>query len=169
MDKRSFKENIQYWYQFNQSKIPMYIMMLGVFFFTAFLDFEVQGTEIKLLSHIAAIQKFINTTQGNLAGFYLFAMFMVSLISLANVIGFAKTQSKFHAIFMTGLTALQVFLNVSYHRVFINETMIRTDYVIDKIASFSYSILYVGSVFFVIATILAWFYVDFHYVKEKEE
>ncbi|MCK7488641.1 MAG: hypothetical protein MZU97_26440 [Bacillus subtilis] len=36
------------WYDYNKQSIPLYFVLVGAFFFTAFLDFEIQGTGIIL-------------------------------------------------------------------------------------------------------------------------
>lgn len=156
------------WYQYNKQKIPMIFMLFGAFFFTAFLDFEIQTTAIKLDSHIFAIRKFLNTPRNNLSSFYLFTVYLVAIIQVFNTAGFAKTRSKISLFLITGLTLLQSTVVFLYTSIFFHEQATRLDYTIDSVARFSYTVFIIGSCFFIIGTIFAWFYVNWNYVKEKE-
>jgi fatty acid desaturase len=158
------------WYSYNKQKIPMIFTLIGAFFFTAFLDFEVQGTKIKLESHIAALNKLTNTAQNNIAAFLLFVMYLVALIQLFNSFTFAKNRSPIVLYIMTVLTGLQVFVAFSYRKVFFDELMRRPDsYDISKATELAYTVSIIGAILFVIATVFAWIYVDWKYVKEKDE
>ncbi|MCR3905640.1 MAG: hypothetical protein NUK62_01235 [Tenericutes bacterium] len=157
------------WYSFNKQKIPMIFILIGVFFFTAFLDFEVQGTEFKLLSHIAAMQKFLNTPYNNLSAFYLFLLYLIALIQIFNTVSFAQKRSPFSLILITVLTTVQVAVTGLYTSIFFIEQANRLDYTIDSVARLAYSVTIIGSIFFIIGTVFAWFYVDWKYVKEKED
>jgi hypothetical protein len=156
------------WYSFNKQRIPMIFILLGVFFFTAFLDFEIQGTEIKLQSHIYAIQRFLNTPYNNLTAFFLFSMYLIALIQIFNGVTFAQKRSPFSLILLTVLSLIQSTLSGLYTFAFFNEQATRADYVIGEAAKIAYTTTIIGSIFFLIATIFAWFYVDWKYVKEKE-
>lgn len=156
------------WYSFNKQRIPLIFIFLGVFFFTAFLDFEIQGTNIKLLSHIYAMQRFLNTPYNNLTAFFLFSMYLIALIQIFNGVSFAQKRAPFSLILLTFLSLLQATLSGLYTYAFFNEQATRSDYVIDQAATIAYSTTIIGSVFFLIAAIFAWFYVDWKYVKEKE-
>jgi len=157
------------WYSFNKQKIPMNFTAFGTFFFTALIDFEVQGTSIKLVSHIAAIRKFLNTPYNNMSAFYLFAIYLIGVVQLFNSFSFSKKRSPFGLILMTFLTAVQIILVGLYTSIFFLEQATRTDYVIDSVARFSYTVFIIGAIFFLIGTIFAWFYVDWKYVKEIDE
>ncbi|MBE0700442.1 MAG: hypothetical protein IH571_02035, partial [Acholeplasmataceae bacterium] len=135
-------------------------------FFTAFLDFEVQGTGIILRSHIAAIQKFLNTPRNNLSAFYLFSLYLIALIQIANTMTFAKKRSPVGLFIITTLSVVQTVIAVLYTSVFFHEQATRLDYVIDAPARLSYSVMLIGSLFFLIGAFFAWFYVDWKYVKE---
>ncbi len=158
------------WYSYNKQKIPMIFTLIGAFFFTAFLDFEVQGTKIKLDSHIDALNKLTNTPQNNLAAFMLFVMYLVALIQLFNSFTFAKKRSPMLLYIMTVLTALQAFVAISYRQVFFDELSRRPDsYIISEATKLAYTVSIIGAILFIIATVFAWFYVDWKYVKEKDE
>lgn len=158
------------WYSYNKQKIPMIFTLFGAFFFTAFLDFTVQGTSIKLDSHIAALNKLTNTPQNNLAAFMLFTMYLVALIQLFNSFTFAKKRSPILLYIMTALTLLQGYVAISYRQVFYNELARRPDsYVISKATELAYTVSIIGAILFVIATVFAWIYVDWKYVKEVDE
>lgn len=156
------------WYDFNKQTIPLFFIVIGVFFFTAFLDFEIQGTNIILRSHISAIQKFLNTPRNNLSGFYLFSMYLIALIQLFNGVSYTKTRSKFTTILINFLSVLQAIIAILYTSNFFYEQATRVDYVIDQAATLAYTVSLIGAVFFVIASVLTWFYVNWHYVKEVD-
>ena len=156
------------WYQYNKQKIPMIVVIIGVIFFTGFLDFDVQGSSFALQSHIAAIQKFLNTPRNNLSAFYLFSLYLVALIQLANSVTFSKKRSPVGLFLFTFLTLYQVVVSILYTSIFFNEQATRADYTIDSMATLSFSVMIIGSVFFVIGTVFAWIYVDWKYVKEVE-
>jgi hypothetical protein len=157
------------WYAYNKQKIPMIFTLIGTFFFTALIDFEIQGTDIKLQSHIAAIRQFLNTPYNNMSAFYLFAIYLIGIVQLFNSFSFSKKRSPFGLILLTFLTVAQCVLVGLYTSIFFLEQATRDDYVIDSIARFSFTVFIVGAVFFVIGTIFAWFYVDWKYVKEIDE
>jgi TRAP-type mannitol/chloroaromatic compound transport system permease small subunit len=157
------------WYSFNFQKIPAIFITIGTIFFTAFIDFNIQGTDIVLQSHIAAIRKFLNTDLGNLSAFLLFLIYLVSILQMFNSIGYSKKRSPMSLFMLTGLTLLQVVSVGLYTYTFFREQTIRNDYVIDSVARFSYSVFIIGAVLFIIGTVFAWFYVDWKYVKQKEE
>lgn len=157
------------WYSFNYPKIPAIFISIGAIFFTAFLDFEIQGTDIKLESHISAIRKFLNTPLNNLSAFLLFLIYLVAILQMFNSFGYAKTRAGKSLIMLTALTVLQTVAVSLYTYIFFNEQANRLDYAIDNIARFSYTIFIIGTVLFLIGTIFAWLYVDWTYVKPKEE
>ena len=156
------------WYSFNKQKIPMIFIAIGTIFFTAFLDFEIQGTEIKLVSHIASIRLLLDTPLNNLAAFFMFSIYLISLIQLFNAFSFAKKQSPFGLILITVLTVIQAVVVGLYTNNFFVEQATRTDYVIPDFTKLSYTVFIIGTAFFILGTIFAWFYVNWKYVKEVE-
>jgi hypothetical protein len=154
------------WYSFNKQKIPMIFIAVGTLLFTAFLDFEVQGTDIKLVSHIASIRLLLDTPLNNLAAFFLFAIYMISLIQLFNAFTFAKKQSPFGLILLTFLTVVQAVLVSLYTNNFFVEQATRPGFVIQSFTKLSYGVFIAGTIFFIIGTVFAWFYVNWKYVKE---
>ncbi len=162
------KHKIRYWYSFNKQKIPMIFILIGTIFYTAFLDFEVQGTSIKLLSHIDALRYISDSVRNNIAAFLLFTMYLLSLLQLFNSIGFGKKRAPFTLILMTLITAIQVVSAFIYTQTFFLEQAARTDYTITPSAVTAYTVVIIGATLFVIGTVFAWFYVDWKYVKEKE-
>jgi hypothetical protein len=156
------------WYDYNKQSIPLYFVLIGAFFFTAFLDFEIQGTGIILESHIAAIRKFLNTPQNNLSAFYLFAMYLIALIQIFNASSFAKKRSPFSTILINILAILQAIIAVLYTAIFFNEQASRTDYVIDSVARLAYSVSLIGAAFFLVGAALTWLYTNWKYVREVD-
>lgn len=156
------------WYQYNKQKIPMIFTLIGAFFFTALLDFEIQTTSYKLESHIAAIRKFLDTPYNNLSAFYLFLMYLIAIIQVFNTASFGKTKSKISLFLITGLTVIQVATVSVYTSIFFREQATRLDYTITSVARFSYTVFIIGAIFFIIATVFAWFYVDWNYVKQED-
>ena len=157
------------WYSYNKQKIPMIFILIGTVFFTAFLDFEVQGTSFKLNSHIAALNKLGNNPQNNIAAFLLFSMYLIALIQLFNSFTFAKKRSPVLLYLMTALTILQGYLAVSYYQVFMAEAKRFPAYVFDEAARLATTVSFIGAILFIIATVFAWLYVDWKYVKEVDE
>ena len=162
------KEWFVYWYSFNKQKIPMIFVFIGTIMFTAFLDFEIQNTEIKLESHIYAIQQLTSSTQNNLTAVFLFLMYLLSVIQLFNAITFGKKQSPIILGALSLITVLQLVLSFSYRAAFVNEAATRTDYVIDSATRFAYTLNIAAALIFLVGTVFAWIYVDWKYVKEKE-
>lgn len=156
------------WYQYNKQKIPMIFILIGTVFFTGFLDFEIQTTDIKLESHIAAIRKFLDTPYNNLSAFYLFLMYLIAIIQVFNSASFAKTRSKIIMFLMTGLTVIQTLAVGLYTSIFFREQASRADYTIDSIARLSFTVFIIGASFFIVGTIFSWIYVNWKYVKQKE-
>ena len=166
--KAKAKHQFIYWYSFNKQKIPMIFILLGTFFFTAFLDFEIQGTSIKLLSHIDAIRDLSLSTRNNIAGFLLFTMYMASLLQVFNSFSFGKKRAPFTLYLMTFVTMIAVAATFVYAQTFFLEEIARPSYTITQSAITAMTTVIIGSVFFIIGTIFAWIYVDWKYVKEKE-
>ena len=51
VEHKQVKESaLKRWYSFNKQKIPMYFILLGTIFFTAFIDFNFQGTPLRFKS-----------------------------------------------------------------------------------------------------------------------
>ena len=162
------KHAFLHWYSFNKQKIPMILIFIGTILFTAFLDFEVQGSELKLESHIYAIQQLTSSTQNNLTAVFLFLMYLLSAIQLFNGITFGKKRSPVSLISLTIVTIVQLVLAFTYRAAFVTEQATRADYVIDSATRFAYSINIAGALIYVVATVFAWIYVDWKYVKEKD-
>lgn len=149
--------------------IPTIFMIVGGIFVTAFLDFNVQGTEMVLESHISAMRKLLDTTYGNLSALFLFIAYLIAIVQIFNATNFAKKRSPINLFLLTGLTVIQAVAVALYTNVYFVEETIRTDYVIDSVARFSYTVLIIGSIFTIIGTIFAWFYVNWGYVKQVED
>jgi hypothetical protein len=162
------KQSFKHWYSFNKQKIPMIFVLLGTIVFTGFLDFEVQNTEIKLVSHIYAIQQLTSSTRNNLTALTLFLMYLFSLIQSFNAITFGKKRSPVVLIIMTFITVIELVLAFSYRAAFIAEAAARADYVIDSATRLAYTLSILGAILFLVGTIFAWVYVDWKYVKEKD-
>jgi nucleoside recognition membrane protein YjiH len=156
------------WYEYSRQTIPLMFIVVATFFFTAFLDFQIQGTEYHLDSHIAAIRQFLDTPYNNLSAFYLFAIYLIAIVQFFNAATFAKKRAPVTLYLLTALTVLQVVLVVLYTSIFFVEQASRTDYLIDDVARFSYTVFQVGAAFLAAGTISAWFFVDWHYVKEPD-
>ncbi|MDY0075579.1 MAG: hypothetical protein WC992_03460 [Acholeplasmataceae bacterium] len=151
------------WYNYNKYSIPVIFTVIGTLIFTLFLDFRTAG--INFQSHITAINMLTN----RVVGFYLFAIYMISLIQLANSLSFKKKRSPLSLMLFTGLNIVQFVLVYLYVKVFHTEVLIRTDgYVIPPAGHLSITIMITGAIFYAIATIFAWFYVDWKYVKIEE-
>lgn len=151
------------WYNYNKYSIPVIFTTIGTLIFTLFLDFRTG--DINFQSHISAI----NVLTNQMIGFYLFCIYLIAIIQLFNSMAFARKRSPISLIFFTILNALQILLVYLYVNVFYNEVEIRPDnFVIPSFGIFSMNIMMTGAVFYIIATIFAWFYVDWKYVKIEE-
>ena len=151
------------WYNYNKYQIPVIFTVIGTLIFTLFLDFRTGSIDFK--SHISAI----NVVTNKEVGFYLFAIYMNALVQLANSISFSKKRSPISLYMFTLLNALQIYLVYLYVNVFYTEVLIRTDnFVIPSYGYFSMNIMITGAVFYFIATIFAWFYVDWKWVKIEQ-
>ena len=151
------------WYNYNKYQIPVIFTVIGTLIFTLFLDFRTGGVDFK--SHISAI----NVLTNRVVGFYLFAIYMIALVQLANSMSFAKKRSPIGLLMFTILNAVQILLVYLYVGVFHTEVLIRTDnFVIPSFGYFSMNVMIAGAVFYFIATIFAWFYVDWKYVKIED-
>ncbi|HOI84536.1 MAG TPA: hypothetical protein PLP48_00540 [Acholeplasmataceae bacterium] len=151
------------WYNYNKYSIPVILTVIGTLIFTMFLDFRTSG--INFESHITAINQLTN----KVVGFYLFAIYMIALVQLANVLSYKKKRSPLGLFFFTFMNALQCLLVYLYINVFYTEVQIRTDgYTIPSFGQFSINVMITGAIFYVLATLFAWFYVDWKYVKIEE-
>lgn len=165
--------DLKRWYSFNKQKIPLYFLLIAGIVFTAFLDFTVKRgvdeSPFVFASHLTAIQKFKSSPLANMSGFFLFTIYLVAIIQMFNGFTFAKKRAPMSLFLITGLTVAQIVLVSFYTYAFFAERASRTDYVIDAIAQRSYTIMIVGAVFMLLGAVSAWFYVDWHYVKEVED
>lgn len=162
--KQSFKR----WYSFNKEKIPMYFIIVGTIFFTAFLDFNVQKTPIKLQSHITAIQRLSSNTLNNLSAFFLFMAFLIAVIQAFNAITFAKKNNLFQVILMSGLMLIHLLIVGLYIFIFINEANTRNTYSIRQAEITAMVVFGLGLLFNLTGVIFAWQYVDYNYVSKDE-
>lgn len=151
------------WYNYNKYSIPVYFTVIGSLIFTLFLDFRTAGIDFR--SHISAINMLTN----RIVGFYLFAIYLIALVQIANSMSFSKKRSPVGLFMLTILNAVQVLLVYLYVNVFYTEVQIRTDgYQIPSFGHFSINVMIAGAVFYILATIFAWIYVDWKYVKIEE-
>lgn len=157
------------WYSYSKQTIPTIFILIGTIFITAFLDFNVQGTEVMLESHISAMRKLLNTEFGNMSSLFLFVAYLIAIVQVFNSSNFAKKRSPVGLFLLTGLTIVQAVTVGLYTTVYYVEETIRPDYVIDSVARFSFTVLIIGSAFTIVGTIFAWFYVNWGYVKQVED
>jgi len=162
------------WYSFNKQKIPMIFILIAGFVFTAFLDFKISRDiddlpAIEFQSHIHAIIQFVSSPLANMTGFLLFGIYLIAIIQMFNSFTFAKKRSPKGLGLITFLTLVQVVFVSLYTYAFFAETEYNPNFAIDEIAVRSYTIMITGAAFLVVGTVFAWFYVDWHYVKEIEE
>ena len=151
------------WYNYNKYSIPVIFTVIGTLIFTIFLDFRTGDIDFK--SHLTAINMLTN----DLVGFYLFAIYMIAIIQLANSLSFSKKRSPVGLALFTGMNVLQWILVYNYINAFYTEVEIRTDgYVIPSFGHFSINLMISGSILYVLATVFAWLYVDWKYVKIEE-
>jgi len=94
---------------------------------------------------------------------------MISLVQLANCLSFKKKRSPVSLFMFTILNAIQILLVYLYVNVFYTEVALRPDFTITPAGYFSMNIMMIGAAFYILATVFAWFYVDWKYVKIEEE
>ena len=94
---------------------------------------------------------------------------MIAMIQLANAIVYSKKRSPFGLALFTGLNVIQWIMVYSYDNAFYTEVAIRTDgYQIPSFGHFSINFMIAGAIFYVLATVFSWFYVDWKYVKIED-
>lgn len=162
-------EAFKRWYSFNKEKIPMYFFIVGTIFFTAFLDFNVQKTPIRLQSHITAIQRLSSSTLNNLSAFFLFVAFLLAVIQAFNAITYAKKNNLAHVILMTVLMIVHIVIVALYVYTFIRETQTRPTYSIRRAEITAMTVFSLGILFNLIGLIFAWKYVNYDYIAVKDE
>jgi hypothetical protein len=151
------------WYNYNKYSIPVILTIIGSIIFTVFLDFRTGDIDFK--SHISAI----NLLTNKIVAFYLFSIYMIALVQVANSMAFSKKRSPISLILFTLLNMIQVLLVVLYVYIFYREVEIRTDgFMLPSYALFSMNVMITGAVFYILSTIFAWFYVDWKYVKIED-
>lgn len=151
------------WYNYNKYSIPVILTVIGSIIFTVFLDFRTGDIDFK--SHISSI----NLLTNKIVAFYLFSIYMIALVQVANSMAFSKKRSPVSLILFTLLNIIQVLLVILYVQIFNREVLIRTDgFFLPDYALFSMNVMISGAVFYILATIFAWFYVDWKYVKIED-
>ncbi len=160
--KETFSVFMKRWYSYNKYKIPVIFTVIGSLFYTLFLDFRTLDFVFK--SHISAISELTS----KIIGFYLFAMYIIAMVQIFNSMSYSRKRSPISLILFTLLNAIQGLLVYAYAREFFIEAATRADYVIKNYSYMSMGIFAIGFVFYIIATIFAWIYVDWKYVKIEE-
>jgi hypothetical protein len=160
--KDTFKTFATRWYEFNKFKIPVIFTVIGSLFYTLFLDFRTGGFVFR--SHISAINELLSKE----VGFYLFSMYIIAMIQIFNSMSFAKKRSPMSLILFTVLNLFQGLFVYLYTNAFLYEAATRADYTLQNYSIMSMGIMAIGFVFYVIATIFAWVYVDWKYVKVED-
>lgn len=150
------------WYEYNKYKIPVIFTLIGSLLFTLFLDFRTDGFTFK--SHLASIQ----LVTSNIIGFYLFAIYLISMVQLFNSISFSRKRSPVSFFLFIILNIIQALLVYSYTVIFFQEAAARPDYTIPQFTYMSIGIMIAGIVFYAIASIFATCYVNWKYVKIEE-
>ena len=160
--KETFGAFIQRWYSYNKYKIPVIFTVIGSLIYTLFLDFRT--SDFVFRSHISAISELTS----KIIGFYLFGMYIIAMVQIFNALSFSKKRSPVSLVLFTGLNLIQGLLVFLYSNEFLVEAATRADYTLKNYSIMSMGIMAVGFVFYVIATLFAWAYVDWKYVKIEE-
>jgi hypothetical protein len=157
---------IKRWYSFNKQNIPAILLLISLVFITAFLDFTIQGTPIKLESHFNAITKLGPDTP---AAIYIFFLYLIACIQMFNGFSFGKKRNPFGLILINILTLASVIILVSYILIFVNEVKNVESFKFIKSTYISITVFSIGVFFMVLAAIYSFFVVDYNYVREKDE
>ncbi|MCV2232263.1 hypothetical protein [Paracholeplasma manati] len=160
--KESFKSSMKRWYDYNKYSIPTIFTVIGSLIYTLFLDFRTNGFVFR--SHISAINELTNKE----VGFYLFALYIIALVQIFNSMSFSKKRSPMSLILFTVLNLFQGLFVFLYSNAFLYEAATRADYTLKNYSIMSMGIMAAGFVFYVIATLFAWVYVDWKYVKIED-
>ncbi len=160
--RETFQQFAKRWYSYNKYKIPVIFTVIGSLIYTLFLDFRTNGFVFR--SHISAI----NELTSKEVGFYLFAMYIIAMIQIFNSMSFSRKRSPVSLILFTVLNLIQGLFVYLYSNAFLVEAATRADYTLKNYSIMSMGIMAAGFVFYVIATLFAWAYVDWKYVKIEE-
>lgn len=160
--KETFKSFAIRWYEFNKFKIPVIFTVIGSLIYTLFLDFRTGDFVFR--SHISAINELLSKE----VGFYLFSMYIIAMVQIFNSMSFSKKRSPMSLILFTVLNLFQGLFVYLYTNAFLVEAATRVDYTLKNYSIMSMGIMAAGFVFYVIATLFAWVYVDWKYVKIEE-
>jgi hypothetical protein len=160
--KETFQQFFKRWYSYNKYKIPVFFTVIGSLIYTLFLDFRTSGFVFR--SHISAI----NELTSKVVGFYLFAMYIIAMVQIFNSMSFSRKRSPISLILFTLLNLIQGLFVYLYSNAFLVEAATRPDYALKNYSIMSMGIMAAGFVFYVIATLFAWAYVDWKYVKIEE-
>lgn len=160
------------WYSYNKYKIPTYFILIAVVIFTAFLDFKAGNFEFN--THLSTIGRL--TADSNIIGFYLFLIYLLAIVQVVNAISFSKKRSPFSLILLTIVAIVQVLLVAAYIMIIVGEMNSRSNLTFLPwirglgISSFAFSAItmVLGTILTVAATVFAWIFVDWKYVKVEE-
>jgi hypothetical protein len=184
-EKIGFFRRIGRWYQFNKRKMPMYLCLISVIYYTAFLDFTLQKTGFALSSHFRAMQNLADPIWGNLACILIFVMFLIPILQFVVFMNYSKSGSIKSTIFSSALTVLLVVCFILYVYSYVHEQNVRPPVYgpdpttgLDKLISgyaisaypytlFSMLIYASGLAFMIAASVFTYIYVNKNYVKEK--
>lgn len=155
------------WYSFNKHKIPLYLSLIAVLLFSATLDFTMGGFQLK--SHLYTVVA-LGTQYSAMAVFTVFLLTLLSMMQIFNGVSFGQKKNPFSLIMMTVLTVIQIVGVAFYAFIVITEPTRSSGFNFTKYpyAVFSYSVYIAGAITQLIATILAWIYVDWKYVKIED-
>ena len=79
------------WYSFNKHKIPLYLSLISVILFSATLDFDLGGFELK--SHLYTVVA-LGPTFSALAVFSVFVITLLSMIQIVNTFSFGQKKTQ---------------------------------------------------------------------------
>ncbi len=155
------------WYSFNKHKIPLYLSLIAVLLFSATLDFTLGGFQLK--SHLYTVVA-LGPQFSAIAVFTVFLLTLLSMIQIFNGVSFGQKKNPFSLMLMTALTVIQIVGVALYTYIIMTEPTRSTGFNFTKYpyAIFSYSVYIAGLTAQLTATILAWIYVDWKYVKIED-
>lgn len=154
--------SIAHWWDFNKTKLPLYLMYIAAILFTALIDFSV-GKKVILSSHIDAINK-VSSIE---VALYFFLIYFIAIIQTVLMMNHVKKKSIKSAIIVTAIVMLQLFLVILYVNVFLTEHTRLPSYVMTSSTYFSIGTFASATIVSIIAVVLGWFGVDRHHVVEE--
>lgn len=148
----SFVKRVSLWYQYNKQKIPTILTLIGTFFYTFFVDYHI---------------KVISNSNSYLISLLMFVLFFLSVVHIPNALNVSKKRSLFSNIFYALFTLLYIFLTYIYINDYI-KNIVTGQQITGEIRK-SFIFLIIPNIFYILASIFGFIYLDKNYKRVKDE